>query len=447
MRNKVALLLSITLFVATACTKKNPHIIAVDSPFEFEYDSKLQGTEFVAVLGEDKITHSQLISPSPALIELEQRINDIILKKIYESAKDEDQITFGFTEPEGGVKKVLDKSYNEKIQVTFDPQLKGGIAKVNNQVLDIGFVSKNDTLLARLDQSRFEQSIKALEGLFARRKVLEASKTAGTTMEEYIRKTIVGSQLTASDADVAAFAKKNNISEKELTEKLALQIKDTIVSHQREKMINEYVAKNIVKSPIKVAFRKPMMTVSLPQVSSDAPHAGEGPITVILLSRWDCESCKTVAQGLFNFVNGQDKYFKLSYLFNFPINSNEERMISEAALCLQKQQSDYFWTFAGSLDPKSSETVEEAVNQTVRQTGADFDAFRSCFLAREFKDQVEAHLQGTKDLGFYKAPVVVLDGQVMEMPNVQQFMDAAMALKAEKGLGLNWFYKIKQLFN
>lgn len=446
MRNRIAFLLSASLFLTIACTKKNPHLIAVDSPFEFEYDSKLQGTEFVAVLGEDKITHSQLVSPSPALMELEQRINDIILKKIYESAKEEDQIIFGFAEPEGGLKKVLDKSYNDKVQVNFDPQLKGGVAKINNQVLDISFVSKNDTLLARLDQSRFEQSIKALEGLFARRKVLEASKATGTTMEEYIRKTILGAQLSVSDADVAAFAKKNNISDKELTEKLALQIKDTIVSHQREKLINEYVAKNIVKDPIKIAFRKPMMTVSLPSVSSEAPHLGEGPITVILLSRWDCESCKSVTQGLFDFVSGQEKYFKVSYLFNFPQNSNEERMISEASLCLQKQKSDYFWSFAGTLDTKSSETVEESVNQTVRKTGADFEAFRACFLAREFKDQVESHLEGTKDLGFYKTPVIVLDGRVMEMPDVTQFINEAMALKVEKGLGLNWFYKLKQLF-
>lgn len=136
----------------------------------------------------------------------------------------------------------------------------------------------------------------------------------------------------------------------------------------------------------------------------------------------------------------------MSYLFNFPPNSNEERMVAEASFCLKKQNPNYFWKFLSNFDPKSNANLEEAVNDSVKASGGDFEAFRTCFLAREFKDQVEAQLQATQGFGFYRSPVVVLDGKVMEVPSSEDFVEKALALKAEKGLGFNLFYKIKQFF-
>lgn len=445
------MLKTLTLFISLglliSCTKKVPNQIQVDSPFQFIHDASLQGTEFAAKLNEDQITTSQLLSPSPALMELEQRINDIILRKVYSMAGDEGQITFAFEEPKDGIKKFFGKDFKEKVTVTFDPKMTGGVAKLNDSFIRAEALTKDDTLLSRLMISRFEQSIKALEGLFARRKVLEASKAANTTMEEYIKTKILGGDLQASDADVDEFAKKNNISEKELTEELRLQIKDTIASNRREAKITKYVSENLITGPIHVAFTKPTMTVSVPDVDKNAPHVGQGPISVLFFSRWDCENCKSIGAPIANFVSSHGKYFKMSYLFNFPPNSNEERMVAEAALCVQKQNSDMFWKFASIFDPKSKEVLEESVNQAVKDSGADFEAFRTCFLARELKDQVEAHLQATKDFGFYRTPVIVLDGKVMEVPSADAVIEDALALKAEKGLGFNLFYKIKKFFS
>lgn len=446
MMPKTLTLLIISFIALISCNKKAPNQIAVNSPFQFVHDSSLHGTEFVAKLGEDGITHSQLVSPSPALMELEQRINDIILRKVYSQAGDEGTIVFGFEEPKDGLKKFLGKEYKDGVTATFDPKLTGGVATLGDKMITAQELSKDDTLLARLRISQFEQSIKALEGLFARRQVLAASKAANITMEEYIQKNIIGGSISVSDADVDAFAKKNNITEKELTEELRAQIKDTIMSNQREEKINKYVSENLISSPIHVAFTKPAMTLSLPAVDSAAPQVGEGPITVLFFSRWDCDNCKSIGSSISDFVESHHKYFKMSYLFNFPPNSNEERMVAEASLCVKKQNADFFWKFVGIFDPKSNENLEEAVNQAAKTSGADFEQFRACFLAREFKDQVEAHLQATKDFGFYRNPVVVLDGKVMETPQTDEFVDSALALKAEKGLGFNLFYNIKQFF-
>ncbi len=443
---KTLTLFIVSFFALISCSKKPAHQIPVNSPFQFVHDANLQGTEFVAKHGEDAITHSQLVSPSPALLELEQRIQDLVVRKVYAKAGSEAQVVFAFAEPKDGVKKMLGKDYKEGVTATFDPTLKGGIAKLDDKMISASDLSKDDTLLARLMISYFEQSIKALEGLYARRKVLEASKVSNITMEQYIKDRITGGTLTASDADVDAFAKKNNITEKELTEELRAQIKDTIVSNEREAKITKYVAENLMNGPIHVAFVKPAMTLSVPDVDSSAPQVGEGPISVLFFSRWDCDNCKSIGTSISEFVDSHHKYFKMSYVFNFPPNSNEERMVAEASMCVKKQDSDFFWKFVGAFDAKSNENLEEAVNQAAKSSGADFEQFRSCFLAREFKDQVESHLQATKDFGFYRNPVVVLDGKVMEVPQKDEFVDSALALKAEKGLGFNLFYNIKQFF-
>ncbi|MBY0385211.1 thioredoxin domain-containing protein, partial [bacterium] len=246
--------------------------------------------------------------------------------------------------------------------------------------------------------------------------------------------------------DVDDFAKKNFLTEKELTEELRAQIKDTILSLRRDKMVNAYVGENLVKSPIRVAFRKPTMRLALPEMASSVPQAGEGPISVLIFTRWDCDACATTLKGLTQFVSSYQKYFKLSFLFNFPAGSGEERMVAEAALCLKKQADGLFWKFLENFDVKAQPSVEESINAAVKQTGGDFESFRSCFLAREFKDQVDQQIQATQTFGFYSNPVVVLDGRVMENPSVEEFVSQALDLKAEKGLGFNLIYKLKKWF-
>lgn len=445
MKNKAVAILLICL--ASACTKKNPSLIVVESPFQFEHDKSLVGTEFVAQMGPDQITQSQLLSPSPALAELESRINIMAMKHVMAQTEPTTEVIFAFEEPKDYEKALGLKSKKDRT-FTFDPKMTGGIAKAGDKVYTLDEVSQGDVLMSRLMKDRFDQSIRALEGLFARRKILEASKAANVPMEQYIQEKILKQNLSVSDAEVMEFAQKNYISEKDLTEELKAQIKDTLTSVRRDRMTNDYAARELVKDSIHVAFTKPVMRLQLPDTTDVVPKTGQGPITVAVFSRWNCEGCDQKLRSLSEFVNNYNKYFQMSFLFNFPANSGEERMIAEAGLCLNKQQNKLFWDFVSNFDMKADPSVEESINSAVKKTKADYEAYRTCFLAREFKDQVDQQLQATQSFGFHKNPVVILDGNVLEDPNVQQVINQALDLKAEKGLGFNLFYNLKKmLFN
>lgn len=431
------------------CQSKDNNTIPFKSPYTFVYDANLKN-DVAAQVESDEISSSQLYSPSPALQEIEDRINKIVLIKVYEKAlasdvKSETQIVYGFAQPKEELAKILGAKLNKSLAVTFDENLKAA-AQLNGAVITRAELAKEDTLMARLMDSGFEQKLQAIEGLITRRKILQASKDANTPMEEYIQKNILKGSVAATDAEVLEFAQKNNITEKELTEELKAQLKDTIQARRRDQLTAEYVAKNIVKTPIKVSFSKPTMKIDLPSVGDAAPHKGTGPIEIALFSYLQCENCKSVTQALSELAESNPKYFRVSYVFNFAENNNEERMVAEAAMCLSKQKDQFFWDFPQALKKSENTSLEENINAAVKSMGADFDGFRTCFLNREYKDKVETHLQSTKNLGFYKTPVVVMDGVVLETPIAGDLVEKAMEMKAEKGLGFNFIYKIKKFF-
>ena len=184
--------------------------------------------------------------------------------------------------------------------------------------------------------------------------------------------------------------------------------------------------------------------MNLPAIGDSAPQRGQGPIEIALFSYVQCQECKDVTKGVSDFVQKNPKYYKLSYVFNFPANNNEERRVAEAALCIKKQNDDFFWKLPEQLVKDEKIALEESINNAAKGVGSNYEEFRSCFLAREFKDAVEAHIQGTKELGFFRSPVVVMDGFVYETPTAEDLIDRARDLKAEKGLGFNFFYNLKK---
>ncbi len=435
-----------------SCTKKDKNTILVESPFRFTYDASLSQGETIAKVGSEEITLSQLYSPSPALQDLEDRMNRIIFIRVYEKALAQVEqgavkVTYGFPQPKEDYQKQLGRKLNKNIEVVYDSTLKGAVAQLNDKSWTREELAGQDMLLSRLMADSFRQKIMILEGVISRRKILQASKDANTPMEDFIQNVVMKGVPEPTEADLATFAKNNNIYDSELTPEMKAQVLDAMKARKRDALIADYVAKNILKDqPIQVGFKKAQLRMQGTDINADmVPHKGNGPIEIVLFSNIQCEACKSLTQAMSGFVAEDSKYFLLKYVFNFPDSNNDERMWAEAALCVRKQSEKLFWQFP-SFALKSEGSIEEAINNAVRSTGADFEAYRTCFLAREFKTAIDAHLEGTKTLGFHKPPVVVVDGTVFESPDVEELMDKALSVKAEKGLGFNLLYNLKKWF-
>ncbi len=435
-----------------SCTKKDRNAISVDSPLLFTYDQALSTGEIIAKVDGEEIAISQLFGPSPALQELEERMNKIVLILVYEKAladleKGEINIAYGFAAPKEELKTILGDKLNKSITVSFDETaVKGHGATIGEKTWTREELAGQDMLLSRLLADSFQQKIKILEGVISRRKILQASKEANSTMEDYIQNAIMKGVPEPTESDLATFMKNNNIYEAELTPELKIQILDTIKARERDQLMATYMAKNLIKTPIKVGFKKAQLRMDGTQINPEmVPSIGNGPIEILLFTNTQCESCQDLLQSMSTFAQNNAKYFVVKYIFNFPDSNSDERMLAEASLCLRKQNDAFFWQFP-SLFTKGETPIEESINNAARNSGADFEKFRSCFLAREFKTTVDAHLEGTKTLGFHKPPVAVVNGLVHEKPEAQTLIDQAFDVKAEKGLGFNLLYKLKKMF-
>ena len=111
-------------------------------------------------------------------------------------------------------------------------------------------------------------------------------------MEDFVRKEILPTPMDPTVDDVKAFAKEKGIAESDLSEKMIERLKDIVRQNDRDQKIEKYVAENLVKNPIKVAFEGPRFFVKAPEFGNDVPQWGKdnGP-AMVFLGHWSCKNC------------------------------------------------------------------------------------------------------------------------------------------------------------
>ena len=161
--------LAVLFVLSVSCTKKDRNLISVESPLLFSYDQTLSTGEIIAKVDGEEIAVSQLFGPSPALQEIEERMNKIVLILVYEKAladieKGEAQITYGFAAPKEELKTILGAKLNKNITVTFDETaVRGQGARLGEKTWTREELAGQDMLLSRLLSDSFQQKIKILE--------------------------------------------------------------------------------------------------------------------------------------------------------------------------------------------------------------------------------------------------------------------------------------------
>ncbi len=124
-------------------------------------------------------------------------------------------------------------------------------------------------------------------------------------------------------------------------------------------------------------------------------------------------------------------------------------MGAEAALCIESQNPDSFWTFLDKIiqTNEKPDSLEESINIAAKESGVDYDKFRSCFLQREFEEKVNNHLLYAKKMGVTAAPLLILQGTVLDNINTQNINDQLKSLGIKSsGASGGFFAKLKSFF-
>lgn len=444
---KSILLFCLALFVFSACTnesnnEKSVELIAYDSPIRYQF-KKLDDPEAAAMVEETPVSWSQLLSNDVALQELQNQLNHKAMAFAYSWAKNmgsqnDSELTVYIAKPEAETKDILQQQrveLSDSLSVKFEPE------KTSSTVL-ASFGDKQlswaDFLNANIQHSKlyervFAQRMQRLNGIVIRRYLLQASKDANLGMEEFVRTKILPTPMEPTEQDVRDFANNKGIAESDLDEKMMERLKEIVRQNHRDDKIADYVAKKLIKKPIPVAFNRPSIKVETPEISEDIPHWGkeEAP-ALVFVGHWSCEDC---GGSLKSFLKTREKFgndLKGAFIYSFPERDREARMGAEAALCVKEQSDESFWTFLNKIMDLKGESVEDTINLAAQGSGVDYDKFRDCFLKRQFQKDVESHLTYAKSLGLTQAPLMILQGQVLELP-----VDTKMISQKLKDLGVH----------
>lgn len=452
-------------FILIGCeagkSSKVEGLIPFDSVLQFKHDPSLVGTENIAKVGDDLIPMTQLMGPSVSLQDLTSRRQELMLVSGYQLASQEASqkinppadvvLKLSFPEPKKNLADFFKRTGIKplkNIKVEFEQSISGGDIQLGDKTFAEAEMAKTNFDLAKLNERFTREALRELEGIISRRLVLqESKKIPDQTAEDYIQKNILAQPITISDQEAKDYGLKNNIDESQLDEKMIARLKDILISKTREKKINEFVAKNLIKAPISTALNKPQVVIEGLELSDAVPFQGTGKLNLTLFSSLSCDECKEIETKVDDMVKAEPDVLRLNYLFHFADNDRDSRLLSEAALCVKKLNDKSFWDFLKARRDGKLTAEESVINDTVKSLNLDFAEFQKCFLAREFKGTVDAHLAKSKELGFYRPPVVVIENQVFDKPNYEEIKETLEKIKSEKGLvKFSFWQKIKSWF-
>lgn len=455
------LLLCLILSVTFACTKKSGSdkkvkFLPFDSPIQYVYE-KIDDKEQAALVKDSPVSWAQLLSQDLALQELQGKYDKSKLvfsyawaKALNEKSGQPVKLEFYGVEPKTSLSEILAQQnveVSDQVEITYIGEPASEIiAQVGSETLsweDYNFANMNHSKLYR---SLFQQRMQRLNGIVIRRFLLEASKTAQLPMEEFVKKNILEQAFNPTEADVREFAKNKGIAESDLNEKLLARLTDIVKQNDRDKKIAAYVAKNLIKSPIKVAFPGAKLKISAPDLAGEVPQWGAKGPELMFIGHWSCEGCSETLKAFLKTKQKSSQVMRGAFVYSFPVRDREARMGAEAALCVDSINRDSYWIFLDKILELEESDIEKKINTAVIAAGVDADQFKDCFLKRKFQQAVDTHLSYAKSMGVTRSPLLVVQGQVLEPPfDPSEFASLLKSLNIQaKAPGL--WQKIKSFF-
>lgn len=459
----VRLILAVLMVGLVQCTKKveAPKVkyLNFDSPVRYVYKD-LKDFNTAANVEGTPVSRDQLLSQEPALQELQEKYNESLYVFVYAWGKmladkkaEAVEVTLFNSQPKKELNEILESQAiesSDQVTVKFEPtETFGVVAQAGTEKVTWDDYIRANLAHGKLYKNLYTQRMRRLDGIVIRRFILEASKAADIPMEEYVRKNIMTQELDPTLEDVQAFAKEKGIAESDLNEKMVERLKDIVKQGHRDKLVADYVAKNLIKKPIEVNFQSGQVFIAVEFENSpdfEPPQWGKSEPDVVFFGDWSCKACSESLKTFLDTKRNWGERARGSFVFSFPERDRETRMGAEAALCVQSQNAEAFWSFLENMANQEESDLEKKIYAAVDSSGADSQSFKNCFLKREFKDEVNGHLSFAKYLGITKTPIMVIEGKVYEPPFDPQFIgDALKSFGGEvKKTGL--WAKIKAFF-
>ena len=412
------------LSLAIAGCEKKPQGFALDgSSIRYE-TKKFEEPETLAEVQGKKFTKSQILDKSPVIKDLDQQEREAVIGLAYlkvappaESATKGDVEIF-LPELETPLEKMLlkfDRQPTPGVGIVYKPaESPNLVARFKGQNVTFDDIDRNHIVLQSIEQRRFREVASQLNGQLSRILLNEVASGKGMSLQDFIAKEVLKGGVTVSDQELSSYLKQIGFAESEMTAELRPRFIEGIKVRKENALMEDYVAKNVLKGPIAVAFNAPRADLKLNEDWKPVRGYDDAPVALVAFSGVVCNDCPKFIETLDTLMKEHDGYLKLNWIHYFNPDDGIARMVAEASLCVGGLDRKKTLPFIKSIAAAGSNIDEKSFYEWVGKNGMSEADFKSCFLERKQKELVDQHLDYAKRVGVVSNPTLWADGRTMQ---------------------------------
>lgn len=418
------LLLSLLLLALVGCGVKTESIHLADSPIEFKLQKSTTPDVYATYEG-GTVSTSQILDQNPVFLDLKNQENLIriehILRKFASdgAASGSTALNIFLPAPQKNVMELAKNwgiTLNSKTKINFKDTApdKDVIAQWGDQQIQTTDVDVASVRLALVRTRAYKENLNRLKGILVRRALLQAAQAENMEIEEYIKKNIKPDESPVSDSEFEKFLAASNIKKQDIDAKQEEALRKIAAEKRKNNVVENYVAKKLLKGTVIVHEFPPTFNVQLPEAWQSVWGLDEAPVSVNYFGDFVCGPCRDALKKVLDAKESFKGNVKVGFNFLFSRSDRDSRMLSEAALCVHSQGEKHFRKFAEIYANNPPGIDESALESAAKNSGADVEAYKKCFLARDHQNVLNQQLDFASKAGVTSMPTVIIDGEPLE---------------------------------
>lgn len=451
MRNKI-LFISALLFIS-ACEKRPVGFGLEDSAIRYQTEIFPESDTLAEVNGQ-KFTKGQILDKSPVLKDLDVQENEALTGLAYLKIVER----LGTAKPLGTAEIHLPESKTplSVILNRFDAEptaglniayKSGGAEGVIAQFKDIKVMrdelDTNHVVMQNIEQRRYREVASQLNGQVSRILVSDAAAARKQDMQSFLEKEVFkGRGGDISDAELFAYLDSIGFARSELNEKIKPRFLDALKMRKQQQLIEEYVAENIIKGPMKVSFTEPQTKLKLNENWRPVAGYADAPVALVAFSGVTCPDCGAFVENVAGVLEKYKGHLKLNWIHNFNADDGVARLMAEAALCVDSLKPGKVVDFMNAFAKKGNAVDEAGFYTWAEQHKLDSGKLKSCIVEKTNDTLIAQHREYAKRVGIVANPTIWVEGRTLQGSITQDQLDKlvinAIKTKGSSQLAAYW---------
>jgi len=424
MKNKFIFISAFLLFI-TACEKKSVGFGLEDSAIRYQTQPFPESDTLAEVNGQ-KFTMGQILDKSPVLEDLRVQENEALtglaylrIVELLGSAKPLGTADIYLPESKTPLSSILNRFGAEPMPGLNVAYRTGGPEGVAAQYRDIRVMrdelDTNHVVMQNIEQRRYREIATQLNGQVSRILVSQAASAKNQDMQSFLDNEVFkGKGTTISETELFAYLDSIGFSRSELTAEIKPRFLDALKMRKQQRLIEEYVATNILRGPMKVSFTEPKSKIKLNENWRPVAGFADAPVSMVAFSGITCPDCAGFVTHVAGVLKKHKGHLKLNWIHNFNGSDGIARLMAEASLCVDATNPGKALDFMNTFAKQGSAIDESDFYTWAEQNKIDAGKLRSCLTEKNNETLIEQHREYAKRVGIVANPTIWVEGRTLQ---------------------------------